>query len=423
MNLIEVKKIKKPSRCRLIKSGIVIIIIILMFICLLLMKILFIKDVSSVEENNQDSELLMQLPAITPEDRKILEYVENDGFKEFYMTVDEIRWEYSKNKFVHAWAYNGQIPGPEIRVNEGDKLRIIVKNNLPYGKGTTIHWHGIRLTENEADGVPGLQQYPIKPGETFIYEYTAKNAGTHFYHTHGSSDQDVAMQADMGLTGPLIVLPNDENDIRHPAGYDREYVFMLDEWEINMASGENQAFNMISSTGEHVHGQGTGHNFNVFTINGRAFPDTETLLVKEGERVLIRLINSGSAEIHPMHTHGHAFKLIAIDGNLVPEVAQQMMDVISLHPGERRDIELIADNPGVWLFHCHNEHHASGGMIMGFFYEGYEPCCMDGQDTEVHEHDDNHEHISNNCMSYTSEMKCETINGCEWTMSMCMETN
>ena len=144
----------------------------------------------------------------------------------------------------------------------------------------------------------------------------------------------------------------------------------------------------ISSTGEHVHGSGTGHDFNVFTINGRAFPDTETLLVKEGERVLVRLINSGSAEIHPIHSHGHAFKLIAIDGNIVPEVAQQVMDVISLHPGERRDIEIIADNPGVWLFHCHNEHHASGGMIMKFFYEGYEPCCMGEQDNGVHVHED-----------------------------------
>jgi manganese oxidase len=322
--------------------------------------------------NQADMELLMKLPLLGPDDRVSLHSVEKDGFKEFHLSVDEIRWEYSKGKFVHAWAYNGQIPGPEIRVNEGDKIRIIVENNLPYKKGTTIHWHGIRLPENNADGVPGLTQQPIKPGETFSYEYTAKNAGTHFYHSHGSSSKDVAMQDDMGLTGPLIVLPKDITDIRHPSNYDREYVFMLDEWAID-EKGENQAVHMVSEGGEHVHGEGTGHDYNVFTINGRAFPDTETLSVKEGERVLVRLINSGSKAIHPMHTHGHAFKVIAIDGNIVPGPVQQTMDVITVHPGERRDIEIIADNPGVWLFHCHDTHHAAGGMIMPFFYEGYEP--------------------------------------------------
>jgi manganese oxidase len=319
---------------------------------------------------------LTKFPLQTPADRKPLNYVEKDGYKWFKLSVSEIRWEYMEGKFVHAWAYNGQIPGPEIRVNEGDKIAIIVENNLDYEKGTTIHWHGIRLPENKADGIPGLTQYPIKPGEKFVYKYTAKNAGTHFYHTHGSSYKDVAMQDDMGLTGPLIVLPKNKSDIRHPANYDREYIFMLDEWAVG-EQGENQAVHMISDSGEHVHGEGSGHDYNVFTINGRAFPNTEPLFVKEGERVLVRLINSGSKAIHPMHTHGHAFKVIAIDGNIVPEAAQQTMDVITVHPGERRDIEIIADNPGVWLFHCHDTHHASGGMIMPFFYEGYEPCCTD----------------------------------------------
>jgi manganese oxidase len=318
------------------------------------------------------SDQLMQIPLHTSEDKIPLESTLVNGFKEFHLSVDEIRWEYSNGKFIRAWAYNGQIPGPEIRVNEGDKLRIYVTNNLPAETGTTIHWHGVRLSENEADGVPGLTQKPILPGETYIYEYTAVNAGTHFYHTHGSSQSDVAMQEDMGLTGPLIILPNNESDIRHPSNYDREYIFMLDEWAVSDI-GENQAINMISDNGEHVHGEDTGHDYNIFTINGKTFPGTDTLLVKEGEEVLVRLINSGSKEVHPMHTHGHAFKLIAIDGNIVPESAQLTMDVITLHPGERRDIVIKADNPGVWLFHCHDIHHASGGMIMPFFYEGYEP--------------------------------------------------
>jgi FtsP/CotA-like multicopper oxidase with cupredoxin domain len=78
-----------------------------------------------------------------------------------------------------------------------------------------------------------------------------------------------------------------------------------------------------------------------------------------------------------MHTHGHSFKLIGVDGNLVPEAAQLSMDVITVNPGERRDIEITANNPGVWLFHCHHVHHGAAGMILRFFYEGYEPCCSD----------------------------------------------
>lgn len=304
-----------------------------------------------------------KLPLKTPSTKTALVPTTKNGVKEFQLTLDEIRWEYAKGKFVHAWAYNGQVPGPEIRVTEGDKIRVIVKNNLPVS--TSIHWHGVHV-ENKADGVPGLTQYPIKPGETFTYEFTAKNAGTHFYHTHGSSHVDAALQFDMGLAGPFIIDP------KNPTKYDREYVYVLDEWEIN-TDGTNGALTAVGERGEHIH----QHDYNVFTINGRVFPDTETLLVKEGDRVLIRLINAGTQEIHPMHTHGHSFKVVAIDGNPVPKLAQQIRDNLPVLPGERYDIELVADNPGVWLFHCHHVHHASAGMILPFFYEGYKPCCSE----------------------------------------------
>lgn len=309
---------------------------------------------------------LEKLPLRTPQDRtERLGFVTKDGVKEFQLPLDEIRWEYAKGKFVHAWAYNGQVPGPEIRVTEGDKVRVVVKNNLPVS--TSIHWHGVHV-ENKADGVPGLTQYPIKPGETFTYEFTAKNAGTHFYHTHGSSHVDTALQFDMGLTGAFIIEP------KNPAKYDREYVYMLDEWEINPDGSNGALGHAKEEEGEHVH---QTPNYNIFTINGRIFPDTEALMVKEGERILIRLINAGTQEIHPMHTHGHSFKVVAIDGNPVPKLAQQMRDNLPVLPGERYDIELIADNPGVWLFHCHHVHHASAGMILPLLYEEYKPCCLE----------------------------------------------
>ncbi len=302
----------------------------------------------------------LKLPLKSPETKVALIPVVKDGVKEFQLSLDEIRWEYAKDKFVHAWAYNGQIPGPEIRVTEGDKIRVVVKNNLPVG--TSIHWHGVHV-ENKADGIPGLTQYPIKPGETFTYEFTAKNAGTHFYHTHGSSHMDVVLQFDMGLSGSFIIEP------KNPKKYDREYVYMLDEWEIN-PDGSNGALTHTKENGEHIHGK---QNYNIFTINGRIFPDIDPLMVKDGEKVLVRLINAGTQAIHPMHTHGHSFKVVAIDGNPVPQVAQQMRDNLPILPGERYDIELIADNSGVWVFHCHDVHHAAAGMIIPFFYEGRKP--------------------------------------------------
>lgn len=306
---------------------------------------------------------LDKLPLKTPSTRTALASTIKDGIKEFHLSLDEIRWEYAERKFVHAWAYNGQIPGPEIRVTEGDRVRVVARNNLPVG--TSIHWHGVHV-ENKADGVPGLTQYPIKSGETFTYEFTAKNVGTHFYHTHGSSHMDVALQFDMGLSGPFII------ESKNPKKYDREYVYVLDEWEIN-SDGSNGALTTIGEHGEHVH----KHDYNIFTINGRVFPDIDPLLVKEGERILVRLINAGTQEIHPMHTHGHSFKVVAIDGNPVPAATQQLRDNLPILPGERYDVELIANNPGVWLFHCHHVHHAAAGMILPFFYEGYKPCCLE----------------------------------------------
>ncbi len=340
------------------------IIIIFLITCTFLITAYFLTAQKGIDKHLQERTSINELlsfPLKTPSERiEPLPFVEKEGTKEFQLTIDEIRWEYAKGKFVHAWAYNGQIPGPEIRVTEGDKVRLVIKNNLPVP--TSIHWHGIHV-ENKADGVPGLTQHPIKPGETFIYEFTAKNAGTHFYHTHGSSHVDVVVQLDMGLAGPFII---EQKNYVKP---DREYVYVLDEWEI-LQNGINGALTPSDERTVHEHKQ---PNYNVFTINGRIFPDIDPLLVKEGERIVVRLINAGTQQIHPMHTHGHSFKIIAIDGNPVPKEAQQIRDNLPIHPGERYDIEIIANNPGVWLFHCHDVHHASSGMIIPLFYEGYKP--------------------------------------------------
>lgn len=274
--------------------------------------------------------------------------------KEFTVVAQEVVWELSPGKMVHAWAYNGQVPGPELRVTEGDRVRVVFKNELPVA--TTIHWHGIDVP-NAMDGVPGLTQPAVAPGETFVYEFVATPAGTHFYHTHGSQmGLDEATQMDRGLYGAFIIEPR-----QRPLSYDREYTVMLDDWIVPTAPHE-----------AHETEQGPGEvmeAYNVFTLNGKAFPATKPLVVRQGERVRLRLINVSSMSFHPMHLHGHQFKVVATDGNPVPETAQVTKNTITVMPGESYDIEFTTNNPGTWLFHCHELHHADGGMATVVQYE------------------------------------------------------
>jgi manganese oxidase len=333
-----------------------------------------------------------EIPVRTPGDRiERLEYELVEGVKEFRLTAEAVLWEYADGQTIMAWAYNGQVPGPEIRVTEGDRVRIVFENHLPVP--TTIHWHGLHVP-SDMDGVPGVTQQPIGPGESFAYEFDAKPAGTRFYHTHGATHRDEAMQLDMGLSGAFIVEPRD-----YTPKYDREFTLILDEWQLE-AGGVNAALGDIDG-GHGAHGDHDGGvmehamNYNLFTINGRAFPDTQPLTVKEGERVRIRLINAGSNGIHPMHLHGHSFKVVAVDGNPVPEPLQLTRDTLPLTPGERYDIEFIADNPGSWVLHCHELHHADMGMIVALHYEGHP--VMNGEEAppappaiEPAEHHDMH---------------------------------
>ena len=258
--------------------------------------------------------------------------VDDDGVKVFEMTIEEIMWDYGDGNPIESWGFEGQLPGPEIRVTEGDDVRIKVTNEGP--EATTVHWHGVDLV-NEADGVPGYTQDPIEPGETFEYEFTAYPAGTRFYHSHGKDHATEADHVDMGLAGPFIIEPEDY------VAPDVEHTMVLTE---RIDRG-------------------------LFPIDGRVYPETENIRVREGDNVKIRMINAGSATFHPMHLHGHQFQVTASDGNPVPEAAQLTKNVQTVMPGETWDIDFLADNPGIWLFHCHELNHVAGGMATGVVYE------------------------------------------------------
>jgi len=277
-----------------------------------------------------------EIPVRSREDAiDVMPYVVlEDGTKEFYISVEEVMWDYGDGNPIYSWGYMGQLPGPDIRVIEGDKVRFVVENLLP--EATSIHWHGIDLRW-EADGVPGVTMDPIQPGETYVYEFVMEPAGTRIYHTHGSHHGDEAKQMDMGLAGALIVEPK---DFERP---DNDVTMVLTE---RIQNG-------------------------VYAIQGTVFPAVPDITVREGELTRIRFINAGSSTIHPMHLHGHQFKVVAVDGNPIPEVAQWTRNVQPVLPGETYDIEFVANNPGAWLLHCHELQHAAGGMIGTVTYEGF----------------------------------------------------
>jgi FtsP/CotA-like multicopper oxidase with cupredoxin domain len=289
-------------------------------------------------------------PAAGPEARggQLLQPTLRDGVKEFELSTGVVRWSILPDLEVGAYAYNGQVPGPLIRVQPKDRVRIRVKNDLP--EPTTVHWHGFILPI-EQDGVPELSQPPIPPGGEYVYEFDVPDTpGTYFYHTHFSADR----QQPLGLYGALII------DGAEPhAEIASEHIITLGEWTVRR--GETYPAMQLD-----------GMLPNYFTFNGKSYPATETVQAKVGDRILFRLIGSGQF-IHPIHIHGGPFEITATDGNSVPAAARFTKDTVLVSAGERYDVVWTARNPGKWLLHCHINHHITndgaeidggGGMTM-----------------------------------------------------------
>jgi FtsP/CotA-like multicopper oxidase with cupredoxin domain len=258
------------------------------------------------------------------------------GVKVFHLIAEPVKREFAPGLVVNAWGYNGQTPGPTIEAFEGDRVRILVENRLP--EGTSIHWHGVRLP-NGMDGVSGLTQPKIGPGETYVYEFTLNQTGTLMYHPHF----DEMVQIAMGMQGLFIIHPRDSSVRR----VDRDFAIMLNEWFIKPGTATPDPTVML--------------DFNIFTMNSRVFPGIDFLPVRLGNRVRIRLANL-SMNSHPIHIHGHRFWVTGTDAGPIPESAWIPENTINVPVGTTRDIEWTADNPGDWAFHCHKSHHVMNQM-------------------------------------------------------------
>jgi FtsP/CotA-like multicopper oxidase with cupredoxin domain len=284
--------------------------------------------------------------------------------REFTLTAEEFDWELQPGTTVRAWGYNHQVPGPEIRVREGDRVKITLVNELPVG--TTIHWHGLDVPP-AMDGPAGLNQAPVEPGQSFTYEWTATPAGTRWYHSH----TDVATQVMLGLYGALIVEPKHGGE-----KVDRDDTYVLSEWDNELTPAVASGAAPRGPRDQALSGGALGTD--EFLMNGKMHEAIPPIVVKEGDEVLLRLINAGTLA-HPFHTHGHSFKIVATDGNPVPKEAQLTKDTVLVAPGERYDLAFEANNPGVWMVHCHIENHAANGMMTVIQYEGYKPTGPIGE--------------------------------------------
>jgi len=249
--------------------------------------------------------------------------------REFNLNVTQVEWEYYEGNVKTAWAFNGTVPGPTIRVNEGDLVRITLDNthSLPH----TIHLHGIHPFEMDGNGQEFMGDFMVtQGGDSYTYEFIAKPAGTFIYHCHFNTPTHMAQ----GMYGAFVVESLTEKPV------DKEFVLVLADHQ------------------------------EAFTINGKSFPLTEPLEVQLGDSVRIRIVNAGF-EFHAMHLHGY-FPDITFPGSQAGSV-----DVMTNQPGGSQTIEFIADNPGIWLFHCHRVNHVTndgviypGGMLTVLIVEG-----------------------------------------------------
>ena len=261
-----------------------------------------------------------------------------DGAKEFHLVAEEIVHEFGPGSKASCWGYNGSTPGPTIEAVEGDRVRIYVTNRLK--EHTSVHWHGLMLPSG-MDGVAGLNQPAIGPGETFVYEFTLKQHGSHMYHPHA----DEMTQMAFGMMGLFIIHPRGGE----PAAIDRDYAFILHNWALHPGTWRPDPSIMV--------------DFNLWTFNSKVFPAIDPIMARTGERVRIRIGNL-SMWNHPIHLHGHEFVITGSDGGRRPreQWISEVTEVVNV--GQMRDIEFTAI-PGDWSFHCHMSHHTMNAMGHG----------------------------------------------------------
>jgi FtsP/CotA-like multicopper oxidase with cupredoxin domain len=261
--------------------------------------------------------------------------IASDGYKQFDLTAKIVDWEVEGRKVVKGWAYNGQIPGPQLRANVGDKVRIRLKNELP--ESTSMHLHGVRVP-NAMDGVDPITQDVIKPGETFDYEFTATEVSVGMYHSHHNAQ----VQIPNGLAGSILIGDWKTSTMKAAGNRLKDSNGKVDQ-EVVMVLNDAGTIGL--------------------SLNGKSFPATAPYLMKIGETMLVHYYNEGLMS-HPMHMHQPTGLVVARDGAMLENPF--FADTISVAPGERWSVLYTAQDAGVWAWHCHILTHAETPMGMKY---------------------------------------------------------
>ena len=256
------------------------------------------------------------------------------GAKEFHLYCRPVQREFLPGVSMDVWGFNGLMPGPTIEAVQGDRVRLVVHNELP--ESTGIHWHGLEMPVR-FDGVPGLTQPPIRPGEAYAYEFDLHQNGTFFYHSHDG------MQDGMGMVGLFIIHPKEPHEPR----VDRDFALISQEWAVLPGATVPNTMSM---------------EFNLFTFNGRSGPYVTPLVCKLGERVRIRIVNFSAIDHHPFHLHGLTFFVTGTEGGRIQPTAWIPGNTVLIGVAQARDIEFVANNVGDWPLHCHMFHHVMNFM-------------------------------------------------------------
>jgi manganese oxidase len=272
------------------------------------------------------------VPVVTP-DIDDLPFTIDNGAKVFHLTAEPVKQTVVPGRVFDLWGFNGSAPGPTLQATEGDRIRIVFDNHLP--EPTGVHWHGLELPI-EMDGVPGVSQNLIMPGERFVYEFDLHQNGTFFYHSH------MAMQEMVGMLGGFIIHPKTPYAPRA----DKDFFYSLQEYAVLPNSAIPNSMKM---------------EFNWLTFNGKAGPASTPLIIKHGDRVRIRIANLGM-DHHPIHLHGFTFWETGREGARQPEAIWPRGNTTLVGVAQARDIEFVADRVGDWMFHCHLPHHMMNQM-------------------------------------------------------------
>ena len=287
---------------------------------------------SSVSWQQMDKmmeDVAMKYPAKTSGNGNLeLPYtMSDDGYKVFSLTAKVVPWEVEPGKFVDGWSYNGLIPGPIMHANVGDKIRIVLKNELP--ESTSLHLHGVRVP-NSMDGVDPYTQKPIEPGATFSYEWTATEPSVGMYHSHHNAQ----VQVPNGLAGAILI-GDWKTMAMAAAGGRTKDANNVAEQEVVMVLNDSGTIGL--------------------SLNGKSFPATSPYSLAIGESMVVHYYNEGNMT-HPMHLHQPSGLVVAKDGKVLE--SPFWADTLNVAPGERWTVVYTPKDAGVWAWHCHILTHA-----------------------------------------------------------------